>query len=142
MQNLVLDGQLNEWTLDSETLASLYGFRSTKSGNVVRVNSAPRKVMFGGKEFVASFIFSENMLKHIVLIPIIEGVDIPNYPSEDYQSLKMKYCSEILNGFLGDSQTILPEGVQWTTDKYTIGCYAVYDGKDKYTGGNITIDMR
>ena len=142
MQSLDLDSQLKEWTLDAKTLALNYGYKIEQSGDVERVTSAPRMVLFCKKEFIANFIYSKNKLKHIELIPIIENVDIPNYPSEEYQSKKINYCNELLKRCFGDRPTILPDGVQWITEKYTIGCYAVNTGKDKYTGGNISIDMK
>ena len=142
MQVLDLEKQLMEWKLDPESFATRFGFRLPRSGNVARVNTAPQKVVFYGREFVGSFIFDEDELKHVVLIPVLKDVDIPNYPSEEYQQIKMFYCESFLKGIFGEEATLLSDGMQWTTDRCVIGCYAINEGKDKYTGGNITIDMR
>lgn len=132
---------LDEKIQDVETIMSRYPCKMIKSGKVTRLNMAPNKLIFGGKEFIGSFVFEEEKLKHIFLIPIIKGVEIPNYPTEEYQKTKAEYCKSVLTSIYGDVNPQKDSSI-WKTQYGEIVVYELNEGKDKYTGGNIRIDMR
>ena len=123
-------------------LAEKYGFKSFKSGNVTRINSAPRKVEFCNAEFVASFIFINDVIKRIILVPVIKNVDVPNYPSEEYQETKRKYCTDVLYKAFGKPDYNDKLQDDWERPEYKISCCSILEGKDIYSGGNMAIEMR
>lgn len=135
-----VEKHIENWNLDADTLASEYGFHLPSSNAIRRVYTAPKRISFGGREFVGEFLFNGDRLIRIYLIPIIEGVTIPNYPSEEYERTKIEYCKKILEEIYGDKVT--ETSVVRETEKYTIRCSAVPTGIEKYTGGNIIIDMK
>lgn len=118
-----------------------YGFKSIKGEITTRVNSRPHTISYGGGVFYGSFIFSQNALKRIILRPIISGVKIPNYPSEEYQKTKEEYCVSILRSIYGKETASDSTGTYWEKDDITIGCSIILEGRDEYTGGNIIIDL-
>ncbi len=81
-------------------------------------------------------MFEEEKLKHIFLIPIIKGV--PNYPTEEYQKTKTEYCKSVLTSIYGPQK----DSRIWKTQFGEIVVYELNEGKDKYTGGNIRIDIK
>lgn len=126
----------------AEAFASKHQYRMIKSGKVTRVNSSPNRIDFGGEKFIGSFIYDNDKLKNIILIPVIGGIEIPNFPSEEYQDTKKEHCVHILKKIYGENYEIIENGVRWKTPMYDIGTYVVNGGKDKYSGGNIWINMR
>lgn len=122
-------------------LTEKYRLKSFNSGKITRVNSAPYRVEMYNTEFMASFIFLNNLLERIILMPIIKDVDIPNYPSKEYQEIKRRYCTEILCNEYGNPNYSDGLCSIWKTPKYKISCCSILEGKDKYCSGNIFISF-
>ena len=142
MQQFNVDNLLDKFMSEPETLARKYGFRISTVGKTKRVNTAPSVIHFAGGEFIGSFIYGDDKLRRIFLFPIIENVEEPNYPCEEYQKIKQQYCIEKLKSLYGDNYSLVEGGMQWETDTYFIGSYAMTHGKEKFTDGNITITIR
>jgi len=126
----------------AETLALQNNWILTKSGSVTRVSTVPNKIEFGGEKFIGSFIYKNDVLRSVFLIPIIEKIEIPNYPCKEYQNIKKEYCLKMLRKIYGEECRREENEIEWETPRYIIGIYTITEGKDKYTGGNIRIDMR
>ncbi len=125
-----------------ENLVEEYGFRAVNGDYSTRVNSSPNIIYCGKGQFIGSFIFDKDVIKRIVLMPIIPGIKAPNYPSEEYQNAKKEYCISILRDIYGNETTSNDEGAYWERDDSTIGCCLILEGKGQYTGGDIFIDIR
>lgn len=78
--------------IDAESLAAEYGYRIIKGDLSTLVNSSPNIVHYGKGEFIISFLFDQKGLRRISLMPFVPGIKAPNYPSEEYQNIKYKYC--------------------------------------------------
>lgn len=142
MQEFNIENFLDKFMFKPEAFAEKYGFRITSAGKTKRVNSAPSTIDFAGGKFIGSFLYDADKLKRILLIPIIEDIEIPGYPCEEYQNRKQQYCIERLKSLYGENYSPVEGGVQWETDKYFIGSFAVTHGKDKFTDGDITITVK
>lgn len=127
---------LNEKDVTPSLLTERYGFKAFKSGQVIRVNSAPDKVKLCNADFTASFIFSDNVMKRIILTPLIKDVTAPDYPTPEYQEIKRSYCTDVLCEAFGKPDD------EWELSGCKINCYLISEGKDEYCGGNITIEMK
>ena len=142
MAELKIEGILANRMITSSFLVEKYGFKSFSSGKVTRVNSAPSSVELCDAEFLASFIFINGNLERLILMPIIKNVEVPDYPCEEYQEIKRKYCTDILCSAYGDPVYNDDLCNEWETLEYKISCCSILEGRDKYCGGNIVIDMR
>ena len=123
-------------------LVEEYGYKAFRGGRTTRVNSSPNIIHFGKGIFVGSFLFVQNGLKRIVLMPIIPGSKAPNYPSEEYQSVKKDYCVSVLRDLYGDESSSDSIGTYWEKGDKTIGCSMILEGKDIYCGGDIIVVFR
>lgn len=142
MQQFNIETVINEFMFEPEELAHKYGYIIMVGENITHVNTRHNVINFGNGRFLGSFIYYKNKLMRIILIPKIENYVVPNYPCEKYQKIKQQYCIEVLKTLYGDDYTLVDGGMKWTTDKYYIGSYAITEGRDRYTDGNITIDIR
>ena len=142
MTKLKIEGILADRLITPSFLVEKYGFKSFISGRVTRVNSAPNRVELCDAEFIASFIFVNNIMERIILMPIIKDIDVPDYPSEEYQEIKRKYCTDVLCNVYGKPNYNDDFCSDWETPEYKINCCSILEGKDKYSGGNIVIDTR
>lgn len=143
MDNIMdLNKLLNENKITIDLLVGTYGFEAFSGGEITTIDSAPNKVAFGDSLFIAMFIFDQKKIERIELTPLIEGVQVPNYPSEKYQEIKRKHCRNILNGIYGAPDHIDDTGEDWIKDGFTVSCYSIMKGRRKYCGGDIVINMR
>ena len=137
-----LEELLCENSITISLLVEDYGFECFSSGKISCVDSDPQNIYFGEGRFLASFIFNQDKLDSITLVPIIESVQEPNYPSEEYQLVKKKYCINVLNKMYGEPFCIDEFNAEWNIGAYTISCYTINEGKGKYSGGDIIINAR
>lgn len=125
--------------INAANLAIQNHWRITKSGLIERVTTAPNKLYFLKKEFIGSFVFENSKLCFINLIPIIENINVPNYPCEEYQNLKKEYNINLLKKTYGEDYTIKGNKIEWKCSSYAISVETIENGKNRYTGGNIKI---
>ena len=142
MKEFNLEQELENFTMDAETLASAFGFDISKAEITSSVDTRPKTIVFGEKEFFARFVFSGSHLSRVTLIPVIDVLKLFDFPSEEYQEAKQVFCDELLQKMYGSDYEVSKNGKTWETEKYKIGCYVVNDGHNKYTDGNITIAMK
>lgn len=129
-------------SISVEYLTAEYGYMAFKGARSTRVNSSPNTICYGKGEFIGSFIFDKNVLRRIVLMPLIPGIKAPNYPSEEYQNTKKEYCVSILRDMYGSETKSDETGAYWDMEDITIGCTVILEGQSKYTGGDIFFDLR
>ena len=139
IMNLTKISELHNISVDY--LTTEYGYRAIKGEYSTRVNSAPNTVFYGKGEFISSFLFDRNNLKKIILMPIVPGVKVPNYPSEEYQNAKKEYCVSILRDIYGKESASNDLGTYWEKENVVIGCCVILEGKAEYTGGDIVISL-
>lgn len=125
-----------------DDLTAEYEYKAFRGQKSTRVNSSPNIIYYGKGTFIGSFIFGQNGLKRITLLPIVPGVKAPNYPSEEYQNIKKEYCVSVLRELYGSESTSDSVGIYWEKGDITIGCSVILEGKDKYSGGDIFVDFR
>ena len=115
-------------------LVAEYGYRAIKVGKYTCVNSSPSIIYYGKGKFIGRFVFGENGLSRIILMPVITEVKAPNYPCEEYQNVKKEYCVSVLKDIYGS---------EYVSDStVTIGCSVFLEGKGAYSGGDIFVDFR
>lgn len=85
------------------------------------------------------FVFENSKLCFINLIPIIENINVPNYPCEEYQNLKKEYNINLLKKTYGEDYAIKGNKIEWKCSSYAISVETIENGKNRYTGGNIKI---
>lgn len=139
IMNLTKISELNNISVDY--LTTEYGYRAIKGEHSTRVNSAPNIVYFGKGIFIGSFLFNQNVLTRITLVPIVPGVKAPNYPSEEYQNAKKEYCVSILRDIYGNETAANEFGTYWKRENIIIVCHVILEGKAEYTGGDIVISL-
>lgn len=127
--------------ISADYLVTEYGYRAFNGGNFTIVNSAPNIVYFGKGIFIGSFLFNQNVLTRITLVPIVPGVKAPNYPSEEYQNAKKEYCVSILRDIYGNETAANEFGTYWKIENIIIVCHVILGGKAQYTGGDIVISL-
>ena len=142
IQNFELEKRLDDWTLDAETLADMFDVKAVSAGDGTIVNTGPHSIQLGDGLFRAEFYYRKGKMTHIKLMPKIDGVKDPGYPSKKYEAAKCEYCTAILKQLYGNKYIPTPIGIQYETTNYIIGCYVKRKGKNKYGGGNIIISMR
>lgn len=139
IMNLTKILELNNISVDY--LTTEYGYRAIKGEHSTRVTSAPNIVYFGKGEFIGSFLYNQNDLIRITLVPIVPGVKAPNYPSEEYQNAKKEYCISILKDLYGNETVANEFGTYWKRENIIIVCHVILEGKAEYTGGDIVISL-
>ena len=127
--------------ISADYLVTEYGYRACNGGNFTIVNSAPNIVYFGKGIFIGSFLFNQNVLTRITLVPIVPRVKAPNYPSEEYQNAKKEYCVSILRYIYGNETAANEFGTYWKRENIIIVCPVILGGKAQYTGGDIVISL-
>ena len=128
-------------SISIDYLTAKYGYMVFKKGRSTRVNSSPNTIYFDKGEFIGSFIFNKNVLRRIVLMPLIPGIKAPNYPSEEHQNAKKEYCISILRDLYGKETKSDTTGAYWEIGGITIGCTVILEGQNRYTGGDIFFDF-
>lgn len=139
IMNLTKISELNNISVDY--LTKEYGYSAIKGEHSTRVNSAPNIVYYGKGEFIGSFLYNQNDLIRITLVPIVPGVKAPNYPSEEYQNTKKEYCVSILRDIYGKESASNDFGTYWKRENIIIVCHVILEGKAEYTGGDIVISL-
>ena len=137
IMNLTKISELNNISVDY--LTTEYGYRAIKGEHSTRVNSAPNIVYYGKGEFIGSFLFDQNNLIEITLVPIVPGVEAPNYPDEEYQNAKKEYCVSVLRDIFGNETASNEFGTYWERENVIIVCHVILGGKAQYIGGDIVI---
>lgn len=142
---------MSEETIDLTNLTELrnitierlidYGFTAIKGEKITVVDSEPHTIPYGSGVFSGFFCFFRNTLGEIELQPIIPNVEIPNYPSEEYQKIKAEYCISILRSIYGKETAATPTVTYWEKDGITIACCIMLEGRNEYEGGNIIIHI-
>lgn len=127
--------------ISADYFVTEYGYRAIKGEYSTRVTSAPNIVYFGKGEFIGSFLFDQNILIKITLVPIVPGIKAPNYPSEEYQNIKKEYCISILKDIYGNETAANEYGTYWKRENIIIVCHVILEGKAEYTGGDIVISL-
>ena len=140
-EKLIITDIADLHSINVEYLTAEYGYRAFKGGRSTRVNSSPNTIRYGKGEFIGSFIFDKNVLRRIVLMPLIPGIKAPNYPSEEYQNTKKEYCVFILRDIYGHETKSDETGAYWEMEGITIGCTVILEGQSKYTGGDIFFNI-
>lgn len=139
IMNLTKISELNNISVDY--LTKEYGYRAFNGRHFTKVTSAPNIVYFGKGEFIGSFLYNQNDLIRITLVPIVPGVKAPNYPSEEYQNAKKEYCISILKDLYGIETVANEFGTYWKRENIIIVCHVILEGKAEYTGGDIVISL-
>jgi len=116
--------------LESITLESLVEFGSVNFGNGVNISTLPQTVIFEGERFYGEFYFKGQQLRHIKLVPMINGG----------ADRKMEYCRKFMQEhFTAERREQRETGGRtdlWKLDTCIITC-SVY--KNSYDGGNLII---
>lgn len=126
--------------MDMDTLAAECNARVYKGIISTRVNTT-EVVSFGKGKFLASFIFNKKGLRRIMLVPIVPGTKLLNYPTEEYQNEKYQYCVSVLRDLYGKETVLDDTGSYWEQGRIIIGCMKMFFGKDRYCGGDIFINF-
>ena len=150
-----LEKYISNQQFDAASLAKNFDFNAAKSGNIVSVSTAPKRIMFFNEAFLGRFIFSDNgkRLKKIVLYPIIKG--LPQYPSEESQTIKVEFVKSFLERHFGNdfvryedatgysmlTSLDASERIETNPNNCKIGYYVIVNGYDKYNGGNIILNF-
>ena len=142
MEILNLEKYLNKWEFTSDDLVANFGFKKYGEKEIIIVDASPEQIKFGNGNFIGKFVFKNNNLLHVDLIPVIKDIKEPNYLSRKYEDIKMNYCKKVLESIYGDTFIKLSDGIQYKFNNYIIGCYKENFGKDKYIGGNIIIAFK
>lgn len=127
--------------ISADYLINGYGYRAIRGKASTRVSSSPNVVCYGKGKFMAGFVFDAKGLRRIILTPIVPGIEVPNYPSEEYQNTKYEYCVSLLRDMYGRESASDALGTYWKKGSITIACSVILGGKDQYSGGDICINF-
>jgi len=135
-----LDNHLNNWNFLPENLASELGVTVQTRGSEKIIKNLDNLILFNEEKFKSKFIFNDNKLSEIILIPI--NCYDPGYPSKMYESLRFDFCKKFLSSIYGNKLIIHDNEVVYIGDNYNIKSNKILKGKHQFEGGNLIISMK
>ena len=63
---------LNNWEFTSDDLVANFGFKKYGEKEIIIVDASPEQIKFGNGNFIGKFVFKNNNLLHVDLIPVIK----------------------------------------------------------------------
>lgn len=136
----VLQLDLDNWTYTPKQLLDDYEFELIWDSKFTK--EVYGRISWKNVLFLGICTFKEDELCKIELTPLIDDLEIPNYPSRDLEAAYLKVAEPLLNGLFPNAEVedTLFNKIYGETETYRVYVTRTVDnGRDAIQGGHIII---